>query len=180
MTFVRTMREEEAVVVDIGSRDWTCWRVTAERDRRADEHPVPFVRSKATRAFASPTRGRKLIPLLEQEFGYSRETAVLIAAAIVMSYVGTGSLPVIVVHGEQGSGKSVLCRIIRALIDPSRVPLRRPPREDRDLATAARTNHMLAYDNLSGLTQWLSDYLASIATGSGTTRARCSRTSTRS
>jgi hypothetical protein len=45
--------------------------------------------------------------------------------------------------------------------------LRSPPRESRDLVTAARLSYVLAYDNISTLPQWLSDALSMIATGGG-------------
>jgi hypothetical protein len=46
--------------------------------------------------------------------------------------------PVLPVNGEQGSAKSTLCRVARALVDPNNAPLRRPPRDDCDLMIAAQ------------------------------------------
>jgi hypothetical protein len=40
-----------------------------------------------------------------------------------------------------------------------------PPREDRDLITAARNNHVLAFDNLSAVSAELADSLCRLATG---------------
>jgi hypothetical protein len=74
---------------------------------------------------------------------------------------------VLVLQGEQGSGKTTAAKVLRALTDPSAVPVRTPPRESRDLVSAARAAHVLAYDNLSSIPQWLSDALSSIATGGG-------------
>src|SRR5215472_13177818 len=71
----------------------------------------------------------------------------------------------LVIAGEQGSAKTVLTKILRALIDPNAAPTRAPPREERDLMIAANNGHILAFDNLSGLPSWLSDALCRIATG---------------
>jgi hypothetical protein len=75
--------------------------------------------------------------------------------------------PVLVLQGEQGSAKSTTGRFLRGVIDPARPPDRARPRDERDLAIAARNSWVLAYDNLSGLHEWLSDALCRLATGGG-------------
>jgi len=57
--------------------------------------------------------------------------------------------------------------MFRALVDPSSVPLRTLPRDDRDLFIAANNAHALVFDNVSRLPDWLSDALCRIATGGG-------------
>ena len=78
-----------------------------------------------------------------------------------------GPYPVLVVNGEQGTGKSVFCRIIRSLVDPSAAPIRAVPKDDRDLVVSASNSWVLAFDNLSGVPAWFADALARLATGSG-------------
>jgi hypothetical protein len=55
----------------------------------------------------------------------------------------------------------------RSLVDPNIAPLRRPPREDRDLLIAATNGWIVGYDNLSGVAPSLSDALCALATGGG-------------
>jgi hypothetical protein len=52
---------------------------------------------------------------------------------------------------------------------PSRSQQRRaaPPRSEHDVYIAARNSHVLAYDNASGLPDWLSDAFCRLATGGG-------------
>jgi hypothetical protein len=57
--------------------------------------------------------------------------------------------------------------MLRAFCDPNIVPLRSLPRDDRDLFIAASNGHLLAYDNVSVLRQWLSDSLCRLATEGG-------------
>jgi hypothetical protein len=64
-----------------------------------------------------------------------------------------------------------------SLVDPSPVPLRRPPGSERDLMIAAESAHVLAFDNLSGVSPWLSDALCMLSTGGGfSTRKLCTDT----
>ena len=62
-----------------------------------------------------------------------------------------GPYPLLAVSGEQGSAKTVLSKILRALIYPNAAPVRTAPREERDLFIAAGNGHLLAFDNLSDL-----------------------------
>ncbi|MCH9026219.1 MAG: tetratricopeptide repeat protein [Proteobacteria bacterium] len=75
--------------------------------------------------------------------------------------------PVLVLVSEQGSGKTLAAKCLRSLIDPSAVPLRAMPKDERDLAIASRGNYILAFDNISHIPAWLSDALCRIASGEG-------------
>ena len=69
------------------------------------------------------------------------------------------------ISGEQGSAKTVLSKLLKALIDPNAAPVRALSREQRELMIAANNSYLLAFDNLSGLPHWLSDALCRLATG---------------
>jgi hypothetical protein len=76
-----------------------------------------------------------------------------------------GPYPLLVIAGEQGSAKTVLSKLLRALVDPNVAPVRTLPREERDLFIAANNGHVLAFDNISALPPWLSDTLCRLASG---------------
>jgi hypothetical protein len=76
-----------------------------------------------------------------------------------------GPYPILALSGEQGSAKTVLSKMLRALIDPNVAPVRSAPREERDLIIAARNGHLLAFDNLSDLPAWTSDAFCRLASG---------------
>src|SRR5262249_26446498 len=73
--------------------------------------------------------------------------------------------PLLAISGEQGSAKTVLSKLLKALIDPNAAPVRALSREERELMIGANNGHLLAFDNLSGLPHWLSDALCRLATG---------------
>lgn len=95
------------------------------------------------------------------------ENFVLLTAWLVAALKPTGPYPILAITGEQGSAKSTTSRMVRSIVDPSTAPLRTLPREERDLAIAARNSWCLAFDNLSGLPTWISDALCRLATGGG-------------
>ncbi len=78
-----------------------------------------------------------------------------------------GPYAVLAIHGEQGSAKSTLAKVVRQLIDPQTAPLLAEPRGTQDLMVTAMNGWLLAYDNVSGLPGWLSDSLCRLASGGG-------------
>ena len=83
----------------------------------------------------------------------------LVVAWVLACLRNRGPYPLMVLSGEQGSAKSTFSAILRALLDPNTAPLRALPREDRDLFIAASNGHIMCFDNVSGLSAWISDTL---------------------
>src|SRR6266540_6048044 len=90
---------------------------------------------------------------------------VLVVAWLLAALRSSGPYPLLAISGEQGSTKTVLSKLLRALVDPHVAPVRALPREERELMIAANNGHLLAFDNLSGLPAWLSDALCRLASG---------------
>jgi hypothetical protein len=75
-------------------------------------------------------------------------------------------------NGDQGTGKSVICRIIIALIDPSRIDLQAFPSNPKDLTAVVKGAHVRCFDNMRSITAAMSDLLCMASTGgSSGTRA---------
>jgi hypothetical protein len=91
----------------------------------------------------------------------------LLVAWLIAALRPRGPYPVLVLHGEQGSAKSTTARVLRSLVDPNKAGLRAEPREARDLIVAAHNSWIIALDNLSHLSGWLSDALCRLSTGGG-------------
>jgi len=78
-----------------------------------------------------------------------------------------GPYPVLTLAGEQGSAKSTTAKIARFFLDPHKAMLRSEPRENRDLMISACNGWVVALDNISYLSDWLSDAICRLATGGG-------------
>lgn len=79
-------------------------------------------------------------------------------------------LPVLLVFGEQGSGKTFLTRLLRLLIDPSSLATLTYPDSLREFVQRAAHHRTVFLDNLSYLPDWLSDALCRLCTGEGFTK----------
>src|SRR5262249_47779524 len=102
----------------------------------------------------------------------SDEDFIMVVAWVLASLRATGPYPVLTVTGEQGTAKSTLIEIVRLLVDPNVGDLRSPPSNVEELFISSVNTHLIAYDNLSGLPQRLSDGLARIATGAAHARRK--------
>ena len=155
--------------IDLGSKDWNAVHVTSSGWSVESSAPVHFVRGRTCHPFPIPERGGNLRALLPYLNASSVEDPhfVLAVAWVVGAFHPRGPYPILDVHGEQGSGKSTGSRFLRKLADPSSLPIRSAPRDERDLAVAAQGNRVIAFDNLSSIPDWLSDALCRLTTGGG-------------
>src|SRR2546429_582101 len=120
------------------------------------------------KALPEPVTGGCLNDILPPLLNVKTENGfVLIVAWLLAALRGRGPYPVLGIEGEQGSAKTMLARFLRALVDPNSVPLRTLPRSERDVFISARNGHVLTFDNVSGLPDWLSDTFCRLATSGG-------------
>jgi hypothetical protein len=165
--FVRVAEYEGDVYIDLGNENWDAVRITREGYEVVSRPPVGFVRKAGFAPLPYPA-GEGTIDDLRPFVNIRRdEDFMLVAAWAAFSLSPRGPYPVLVLQGEQGSAKSTTVRVLRALVDPAVEPLRALPRSERDLAIAAGNAWVLAFDNLSGIRDWLSDALCRLATGGG-------------
>lgn len=73
-----------------------------------------------------------LRPYVNLKHGFALFVSYLLAALR-----GRGPFPLLVLLGEAGVAKSTALRVVKALVDPTKIELRAPPRENRDLFIAA-------------------------------------------
>ncbi len=153
--------------LDLCDEKWRAAEIDADGWRVIDNPPVRFRRAAGMRPLPEPARRGSVETLRKFLNVRSNADFVLAVGWLLAALRNRGPYPVLVLSGEQGSAKSTFSAILRALIDPNTAPLRALPREDRDLFIAASNGHLLVFDNLSGLSGWISDTLCRLATGGG-------------
>jgi hypothetical protein len=80
--------------------------------------------------------------------------------------VATSKYVILVIQGDQGSGKTYLCNhVILNLLDPNHVGVQVFPGNSKDLTIAAQNAHVLCYDNMRNFRPDMSDILCMAATG---------------
>lgn len=167
-TAVRVAEHDGDIFLDLGDPDWRAvqigpagWMIPPAHEMR-----VYFRRPRAMLSLPTPKRGGDL-NLLRRFINVRDEDWPLILGWAIAALRNVGPYPVLELDGEQGSAKSTTARLLRLLIDPNSAPLRVEPRDPRDLAIAANNGWVIALDNLSRISGWLSDALCRLSTGGG-------------
>ena len=155
----------DSLYLDLCNPAWQAIEVDSRGWRMVDRPPVRFTRSRTARELPAPESGGG-IGDLRQFLNLDEEDFTLAVAWLLAAFRDKGPYPALVLTGEQGSAKCTCVRMLRALVDPSEAPLRSVPRNEHDLFIATRSAHVIALDNLSGVSAWLSDALCRLSTGS--------------
>jgi hypothetical protein len=164
---VRLAEYDGAIWLDLADERWRAVKVTQGGWEVVNSSPVRFLRPRGVLPLPEPVHGGNVATLKGLLNLGGEDDWVLVASWILGALRPKGPYPILAVSGEQGSAKSTLCRLVRAVVDPNVAPLRTVPREVRDLMIAASNSWVLAYDNLSDIPPWLSDALCRLATGGG-------------
>lgn len=129
-----------------------------------------FRRTVLTAPFPTPEEGGTLADLWEL-LNVSEPDRPLVLAYMIAALIAPDiPHPILVLVGEQGTGKSTASRRIVALLDPSKVPLRKAPKDEETWVTSAAASWVVGLDNLSGIRAWFSDSLCRAVTGDGDAR----------
>jgi hypothetical protein len=162
---LRVAEHGGCIYLDLADEHWRAVEIGPDGWRVVECPPVRFRRSPGMLPLPVPERGGS-IEALRSFLNLSNENDfVLVVAWLLAALRSRGPYPLLAISGEQGSAKTVLSKLLRALVDPNVAAVRALPREERELMIAANNGHVLAFDNLSGLYPWLSDALCRLASG---------------
>lgn len=163
---IRLAYINDCIWLDLCDEEWRVVKISAEGWEIVRATPVKFRRTKGMKALPAPVAGGS-VSSLRQLLNVTDADWPLFISWLVSAFRPSYPFPVLVLHGEQGSAKSTVSKMLRDLIDPNIAPLRSEQRDERDLMIAATNGWIVALDNLSKLPVWLSDALCRLSTGGG-------------
>jgi hypothetical protein len=162
---IRTAEHGGRIYLDLADEHWRAAEIGPDGWQVIGCPPVRFRRPTGMLPLPVPQRGGSIETLRSFLNVASQNDFVLMVAWLLAALRPRGPYPLLAVSGEQGSAKTVLSKVLKALIDPNAAPVRALSREERELMIAANNSYLLAFDNLSSLPHWLSDALCRLATG---------------
>jgi hypothetical protein len=131
-----------------------------------DRPTLCFRRPEGLLPLPAPARGGS-IDLVRSYVNLNEPDFRLMLAWLTAALRPVGPYPILVLNGEQASGKSTLARILRLLVDPQACPSLSLPKSTHDLMATAVNGWLLMYENISAIPGWLSDSLCQLAFGGG-------------
>lgn len=154
--------------IDLCDSRWRAIHITPAGWAVVDRPPVRFVRTKAMRPLPEPApAGAGNAGLLWPLVNIPEGDRPLVLAFMLEAMRPDTPYPALELAGEQGSAKSTTQETLRRLLDPNDVMLRGRPKSVEDVFVAAGANHIISFENLSGITAELSDAFCTISTGGG-------------
>ena len=163
--YTRIASLDDRVFIDMGNDAWEVIEVTGAGYRVLPESPTKFRRPSGMVELPHPVAGS--LRDLKGFLNVKAETDWSLIGAWMVAAFSRGPFPVIILLGEQGTGKSVASRMLKSVVDPATSPLRSIPRSPQDLMIAGKNGWVLCFDNLSGMPTWLSDAVCRLSTGGG-------------
>lgn len=165
-TSLRVAEHDGHVYIDLCNESWEAVEVTPTGWNVMAEPPVRFTRKPGMLSIPTPVHGGSIDLLRALVNAADDDTWIMVVSWLLGALNPRGPYPILVVGGEQGSAKSSMCRMLRALVDPNEASMRSAPTSTRDLAIACRNSRTIGMENVSSIPRWLSDDLCSVATGS--------------
>jgi hypothetical protein len=114
--------------LDLADERWRAVEIRPDGWRVLECPPVRFRRSAGTLPLPIPERGGSIEALRPFLNVSNRNDFVLIVAWLLAALRSTGPYPLLAISGEQGSAKTVLSKLLRALVDSNVAPVRALPR----------------------------------------------------
>jgi energy-coupling factor transporter ATP-binding protein EcfA2 len=163
----RVMGSEEYIEIDLGDKDWQSIYIT-RYNWRVGKHKNNFYRNKSMKSLPVPSRDKLDKDWAGNIFNISGNSqSMLIMGWLIGCFMPEAPKPMLVIQGEQGSGKSFLASMLKSLIDPAKADKTSLPSSERDLYVQAQNNYVLSFDNQRTLHRRHSDWLCRMVTGGG-------------
>lgn len=169
--FVRTASHGGKIYIDLCNSEFEAVEVDASGWRIVTDYPIFFRRPEGMQEIPKPAPGDNAT--VWKEFGDLLNVGDERNYALIVSWLCFALVPptedvdcpILSVHGQQGSAKTTLCRIVRQTVDPNDGYMVTYVREERDVVTAAENARVFCLDNQTVIPGWLNSLLASMVTG---------------
>jgi len=170
--FTRYAFHDNKIYLDLFNDKREVIEITSQGWQIIKSVPVLFRRPSGMKTLPIPTKDgdinflRSFLNLPHNNIYEEERNFKLIIGWLVGTLNPFGAMPFLALHGEQGTAKTTVTRILKGLIDPNEADARSLPKDEHNLSIAAKHSYVLAFDNISFLPNWLSDSFCRLSTGS--------------
>ncbi|MGB9935204.1 bifunctional DNA primase/polymerase [Thermodesulfovibrio yellowstonii] len=172
-SFLRIGKVDDFIELDL-AKDGLVARVTKD-EIRVTEPICKFKRQSMLLPLPRPdlSVGKDDWKLLTNFINTDTNGLILTLAWLIGSFNLDGEFPILNIVGErEGVGKTTATKLIKSTIDPSSVNVKSLPKTEDDLLTVCLNSYIVAFDNLSHISDSASDALCRISTDSGLAKRR--------
>lgn len=152
---------------DLTDKDWRAVRITAEGWKVITNPPILFRRYQHQASQIEPQPGGDINRILDYINISQPEQQLLFLVYLVSCFIPGFPHPIPIIYGVQGSAKSSLSKVMRAIIDPSAIEVSELPKNHVELVQKLSHHWCIVFDNISYVSDEVSDLLCRAATGTG-------------
>lgn len=157
-----------AIMYDLGDKQCRAIRITADGWSVVEDPPILFYRFSHQEEQMVPVGGNPLdetfLPFVNLA---DKDVAILLLVYLVACFIPDIPHPIPNLHGPQGSAKTTLARMLRRIIDPSKVEVLSFPSNRREFVQQLAHHYYAFFDNISEISDDVSDLLCRAVTGEG-------------
>ncbi|PWU80100.1 MAG: hypothetical protein DLM72_13875 [Candidatus Nitrosopolaris wilkensis] len=174
---VASYNNKNEIYYDLTNGEWEAVKITSE-GWSIEKAPVIFKRYSNQQPQVYPSEQYpddvldKFMQLLNVSGDNVEDHKLLLTCWIVAAFFPDIPIPVLMLPGEQGGGKSTLQELVKMLVDPSSIRTLIFPKDIDALIQQLAHNYIGFYDNISRIPDWISDQLCRAVTGSGFSKRR--------
>ena len=137
---------------------------------RVEQPPILFRRFSHQDPQLTPTRGGSLTTLFEHIHLSDEASRVLLSTTLVSYLIPGIPHPILNTYGPQGAAKTTTATLLHRLIDPSKMDTISLPTNGQELVQMLSHHWFAFFDNVSEVSESISDLLARVVTGLGVSK----------
>lgn len=167
---VRVAWHSGSIWYDLADDRWRAVRIDRDGWQIVDEPPVLFRRYSHMLPQIEPARGGDASRIFDFLRLPDDNLDCLFITWLISCFVPDIPHPILIPYGPFGSGKTVQCRFIKSLVDPSAIPTLSFAGDRVQLVQQLAHHYCAMYDNIHHISTETSDLLCRAVTGEGFTK----------
>lgn len=168
----RVAWHDGAIYYDLTDAEWRAVKITADGWEIITDPPVLFRRFIHQQAQVAPVKGGDIREFLELINVRTEDDKLLLPIYLAVSCIPDFPHTVLNLLGDYGSCKSTCSRFIVMIVDPSKPLLLTLYKKPDEIVLQLSRRHLAFFDNVSHVTDDISDLLCRAVTGDGYSRRK--------
>lgn len=163
----RVAEHDGHIYWSLSNPEWEGVRVNDNNWEVVSDPPILFRRYSHQMAQVLPAHDGDISNIFKYINVKNEDERILLSVWLVSCFVPGFPHPIIYFYGPQGSAKSTASRILKRIIDPSKIEVSEMPKDQKDLVQKLSHHWFIMFDNISSIGDELSDIMCRAVTGSG-------------
>jgi len=161
---LRIAQHKDCIWYDLADSLWRAIKIDENGWSIVSKPPILFKRPQHMQEQVIPQKGGSLKTLFSF-INVSIDFQLLMLVNLIACFIPETDYPICVFWGKAGTGKTNACRVLKSLVDPSKMDIISFPSHENEMIQVMSKNHLSAFDNINRISPLASDILCRASTG---------------